>query len=161
MKTVETHLARAYGTLGVRDRAGMTAALATAQKCRVGSRLPGAAAPRIVGAMHRRSLALATASGGAFLGFLDTTIVNVSFPDVAASFAAPDARRSRGCWTRYFIVFAALLVPAGALADRYGRKRLFLAGVAASCSPARCARWRRPGRRSSPPACSRPRRRRC
>jgi EmrB/QacA subfamily drug resistance transporter len=31
----------------------------------------------------------------------------------------------------YFIVFAALLVPAGALADRYGRKRLFLAGVAA------------------------------
>ena len=30
VKTVETHLARAYGTLGVRDRAEMTAALATA-----------------------------------------------------------------------------------------------------------------------------------
>ena len=81
--------------------------------------------------MHRRSLALATASGGAFLGFLDTTIVNVSFPDVSASFAG--AGRAQLSWVLdgYFIVFAALLVPAGALADRYGRKRLFLAGVAA------------------------------
>jgi EmrB/QacA subfamily drug resistance transporter len=81
--------------------------------------------------MQRRSLALAVASGGAFLGFLDTTIVNVAFPDVSASFAG--AGRAQVSWVldAYFIVFAALLVPAGALAYRYGRKRLFLAGVAA------------------------------
>jgi EmrB/QacA subfamily drug resistance transporter len=92
--------------------------------------LSGRPAAPIVGAMQRRSLALATASGGAFLGFLDTTIVNVAFPDVSASFAG--AGRAQVSWVLdgYFIVFAALLVPAGALADRYGRKRLFLAGVA-------------------------------
>ncbi|EHN10203.1 putative conserved two-domain membrane protein [Patulibacter medicamentivorans] len=74
-------------------------------------------------------MALVAASGGAFLGLLDATIVNVSFPDISASF--PDADRSELSWVLdgYFIVVAALMVPAGALADRFGRRRLFLLGV--------------------------------
>ena len=76
-----------------------------------------------------RGAILAIASAGGFLAFLDTTIVNTSFPDIAASF--PEASRSELSWIldAYFIVIAALLVPAGLLADRVGRKRAFLAGV--------------------------------
>jgi EmrB/QacA subfamily drug resistance transporter len=80
--------------------------------------------------MDRRVLApVAVASAGAYLAFLDTTIVNTSFPDIAASF--PDATRSGLSWVldAYFIVIAALLVPMGAVADRVGRKKAFLWAV--------------------------------
>lgn len=80
--------------------------------------------------LQRRTLALAAACGGGFLAFIDTTIVNVSFPSISASF--PEAQRSDLSWILdgYFIVLAALLVPAGGIADRIGRKRTFLWGVA-------------------------------
>jgi len=79
---------------------------------------------------HGRGAILAIAAGAGFLAFLDTTIVNTTFPDIAASF--PEAGRSELSWIldAYFIVIAALLVPAGLLADRVGRKRAFLVGVA-------------------------------
>ncbi len=80
--------------------------------------------------LQRRTLAIVAACAGSFLAFLDTTIVNVSFPSISASF--PEADRSELSWIldAYFIVIAALLIPAGALADRYGRKRVFLGSVA-------------------------------
>lgn len=79
--------------------------------------------------MSRRGLAIATACAGGFLAFLDTTIVNTAFPGIAASF--PSASASGLAWVldAYFIVIAALLVPAGGIADRIGRKRVFGAGV--------------------------------
>ena len=79
--------------------------------------------------LQRRTLAIAAASAGGFLAFLDTTIVNVSFPSIAASF--PDAQRADLSWVldAYFIVIAALLVPAGAIADKFGRKRVFLGAI--------------------------------
>jgi EmrB/QacA subfamily drug resistance transporter len=80
--------------------------------------------------LQRRTLAIVAACAGGYLAFLDTTIVNVSFPSISASF--PEADRSALSWVLdgYFIVIAALLVPAGGLADRIGRKRAFMAGVA-------------------------------
>ena len=68
--------------------------------------------------MSRRTFAIAAACAGGFLAFLDTTIVNTAFPGIAASF--PDATPSRLSWVldAYFIVVAALLVPAGGIADR-------------------------------------------
>ena len=67
---------------------------------------------------------------GAFLVFLDTTIVNIVFPDISASF--PESSRGLLSWVldSYFVVIAALLVPAGGLADRFGHKRVFLWGLA-------------------------------
>jgi EmrB/QacA subfamily drug resistance transporter len=78
---------------------------------------------------HRRGT-IAIACAGAFLVFLDTTIVNIAFPDISASF--PDASRGLLSWVLdgYFVVLAALLVPAGGLADRFGHRRVFLVGVA-------------------------------
>ena len=80
--------------------------------------------------MSRRTAALLAICGGAFLAFLDTTIVNTSFPDIRAGFA--DASPAELSWILdgYFIVLAALLVPAGGVADRLGRRRVFLAGIA-------------------------------
>ena len=69
------------------------------------------------------------ACAGAFLAFLDTTIVNIAFPDISASFGSG---RDALSWVLdgYFVVIAALLVPAGGLADRFGHKRVFLLGIA-------------------------------
>ncbi len=80
--------------------------------------------------LQRRTLAIVAACAGGYLAFLDTTIVNTSFPSISRDFS--DASRAELSWVldAYFIVIAALLVPAGGVADRLGRKRLFLGGVA-------------------------------
>ena len=77
----------------------------------------------------RASVVLLVASFGAFLAFLDSTIVNVAFPDIQRSF--PDSALSSLSWVlnAYNIVLAAFLVVAGRLADLVGRKRLFVVGV--------------------------------
>jgi EmrB/QacA subfamily drug resistance transporter len=77
----------------------------------------------------RRWKVLAVTSVAVFMSFLDVTIVNVAFPDIERDFAG--ASRADLSWVlnAYNIVFAALLVPAGRLADLLGRRRLFLAGV--------------------------------
>jgi len=71
---------------------------------------------------------LALSSLGAFVVFLDTTIVNVAFESISHSFHTTTDRLA---WVlnAYSLVFAAALIPAGRLADRYGRKRLFLIGI--------------------------------
>jgi EmrB/QacA subfamily drug resistance transporter len=77
---------------------------------------------------HRSTVAIACA--GAFLAFLDATIVNIAFPDISASFAGSDRGALSWVLDGYFVVIAALLVPAGGLADRFGHKRIFLLGIA-------------------------------
>jgi EmrB/QacA subfamily drug resistance transporter len=81
--------------------------------------------------MERRWKVLAVTAVAVFIGFLDVTIVNVAFPDIERDF--PDASRADLSWVlnAYNIVFAALLVPAGRIADLVGRRRMFLIGVAA------------------------------
>jgi NTE family protein len=70
-------------------------------------------------------------ASGAFLASLDLSIVNVAFPALARSF--PLASTATLAWviTAYVVVFAALLITAGRLADRYGRRRVFFTGVGA------------------------------
>jgi len=64
------------------------------------------------------------------MAFLDTTIVNVAFPDIERSFHA-SAGLSALSWVvnGYNVVIAAFLVPAGRVADRIGRRRAFVAGL--------------------------------
>jgi EmrB/QacA subfamily drug resistance transporter len=77
---------------------------------------------------HRAAVLIACA--GAFVAFLDTTIVNIAFPDISASFAGSGRDALSWVLDGYFVVIAALLVPAGGLADRFGHKRIFLLGMA-------------------------------
>src|SRR5258707_12751794 len=77
---------------------------------------------------HRSAVAIACA--GAFVAFLDTTIVNIAFPNISASLAASGRDALSWVLDGYFVVIAALLVPAGGLADRFGHRRIFILGVA-------------------------------
>ena len=78
----------------------------------------------------RPAAVLAVASASSFLVYLDATIVNVAFPDVRASFSGATLSGLSWILSAYGIVFAALLVPGGRLADAVGGRRLFLAGLA-------------------------------
>lgn len=78
----------------------------------------------------RPGLVLAVSSLAAFLAFLDVTIVNIAFPAITASFPTTSLAGLSWIFTAYNVVFAALLIPAGRLADQLGRRRVFLAGLA-------------------------------
>lgn len=79
----------------------------------------------------RRSwLTLLVTSLVGFMVSLEITIIALAFPEIREQF--PDASESTLSWiiTAYNIGVASLLLVAGWAADRYGRKRLFLLGLA-------------------------------
>ena len=80
--------------------------------------------------MARRWRVLLIATAGAFLANLDLFVVNIAFPAIGDDFPGASLSDLQWVLSAYAIVFAALLVPAGRLADLLGRKRLFLAGLA-------------------------------
>ncbi|NQY56028.1 MAG: DHA2 family efflux MFS transporter permease subunit [Ilumatobacteraceae bacterium] len=73
---------------------------------------------------------LAVSSLAVLAAFLDTTVLFVAFPDIVATFGDVDATDLSWVLNAYTIVFAALLVPVGKLADRVGHRRSFLVGSA-------------------------------
>ncbi|MFT4041557.1 MAG: MFS transporter [Gordonia sp. (in: high G+C Gram-positive bacteria)] len=88
----------------------------------------------------RHGLVLGVVSLAAFMASLDVFIVNVAFDHIGRDF--PGAGLSELSWVlnAYTIIFAALLVPAGRIVDRYGRKGGFLIGLAIfTASSAACA----------------------
>ncbi|WP_329370854.1 MFS transporter [Streptomyces sp. NBC_00669] len=88
----------------------------------------------------RPGLVLLLSAGATFIAFLDTTVVNVAFPDLATSF--PSERISDLSWvvSSYAVLFAALLTPMGRIADVLGRKRVFLLSLTAfTVASALCA----------------------
>lgn len=90
---------------------------------------PSLTAPPPAAAASRARTALLLASGGTFLSFLDATVTNLAVPPIGAEF---DLGITSLAWvvTAYAIPFAALLAPAGAIADAVGRVRLYLGGLA-------------------------------
>jgi len=77
----------------------------------------------------RRWKVLIVTSVAVFMAILDVTIVNIAFPDIRRSFPHDSLSELSWILNGYNIVFAAALVPAGRLADRVGRKKLFIIGV--------------------------------
>jgi EmrB/QacA subfamily drug resistance transporter len=67
---------------------------------------------------------------GVVLVTLDLFIVNLAFPAIEVSFGGTSLATLSWVLNAYAIVFAALLIPAGRLADRSSRKGGFLLGVA-------------------------------
>jgi EmrB/QacA subfamily drug resistance transporter len=72
---------------------------------------------------------LASTSLAVFAVFLDTTILFVAFTAIGTDFPAVAPSSLSWVLNAYTIVFAALLIPAGKLADRVGRRRTFLTAV--------------------------------
>ncbi|GGW85185.1 MFS transporter [Streptomyces malachitofuscus] len=61
------------------------------------------------------------------LGF-DLTILNVALPTMAAQLGA-DTGQLQWIVDSYIVVFAALMLPAGLLGDRFGRRRMLVVGL--------------------------------
>lgn len=78
---------------------------------------------------RRSRLVFISTALGAFLVTANVSTMNVAFPDLARTF--PLSSRGELTWVlnAYTISFAALLIPAGRLADRFGRRQMFMAGL--------------------------------
>ncbi len=74
-------------------------------------------------------IVLTSTSLAVFAVFLDTTIGFVSFPAISATFRSSGPSTLSWVLNAYTLVFAALLIPCGRLADRVGRRKMFLIGV--------------------------------
>ncbi|MBM7442271.1 MFS transporter [Streptomyces sp. HB132] len=74
---------------------------------------------------------LALCSGASFMAFLDLSIVSIAFPDIMDDF--PGTSLSTVTWvlSGYTILLAAVLTPAGRIADSIGRRTVFLWSLAA------------------------------
>jgi EmrB/QacA subfamily drug resistance transporter len=79
--------------------------------------------------MAHRWKVLIVVSVAVFMVSLDLFIVNIAFPDIERSFTGTSVASVSWVLNAYAIVLAALMVPAGRLADRVGRRKLFLAGL--------------------------------
>ena len=78
----------------------------------------------------RPGAVLLVVSVAAFMASLDLFIVNVALPEVGRDLEEPSLSDLSWILNSYAIVYAALLVPLGRLADRYGRKGGFQLGLA-------------------------------
>src|SRR3954447_25872200 len=78
---------------------------------------------------RRRWLVLLAMVFGLFMPMLDHLVVNVALPTIQRELGAGISGLQ---WIvdAYTLTFAALLLTGGALGDRYGRKRFYLAGLA-------------------------------
>ncbi|MHB9753222.1 MFS transporter [Streptomyces sp. BYX5S] len=78
---------------------------------------------------NRRWFALAIVMTAAFMDLVDVTIVNVALPTIQHDEGASTGQ-IQWITAGYALAFAALLITGGRLGDIFGRKRLFLLGVA-------------------------------
>src|ERR1700680_2292454 len=79
------------------------------------------------GPSHPR-LVIATTILASSLAFIDGSVVNVGLPAIGASFQA-DAAGLQWVVNAYLLPLSALLLLGGAAGDRFGRRRLLVAGV--------------------------------
>src|SRR3954466_977681 len=65
---------------------------------------------------------------GSFMGALDTLVVSTALPTIRLDLNASVSQLE---WTvnSYNLAFAVMLVTAAALGDRFGRRRLYAAGI--------------------------------
>lgn len=77
----------------------------------------------------RRGLALLSVLTGAFMVLLDVSIVNVAIPAIRNNLSANNAD-IQFVIAGYALAYAVLLITGGRLGDIYGRKRLFMTGMA-------------------------------
>jgi EmrB/QacA subfamily drug resistance transporter len=77
---------------------------------------------------HPAQRILLIASLGCAMTVLDTNVVGIILPTISRELGASFADIE---WvvSTYVLCFAALLLPAGSVADRYGRRRIFLGGI--------------------------------
>lgn len=81
----------------------------------------------------RPGIALATLTAVLFVTFLDTTVVSVALADIRSELST-DVALLQWVVNAYTLVFASLMLAAGSLGDRWGRKKVMIAGLAIFCA---------------------------
>ncbi|MFD0319169.1 MFS transporter [Streptomyces flavalbus] len=81
------------------------------------------------GGRRERALTLCVVCSALFLALLDSTVVGLALPTVRRDLGA-DLTGLQWVVAGYVCPYAALLLTGGFLGDRYGRRRVFLAGMA-------------------------------
>lgn len=81
---------------------------------------------------QRQSVALGTVCAVLFLTFLDTTIVSVALADIQSDLQA-GVISLQWVVNAYTLVFASLMLTAGTLGDRWGRKKVMIVGLVVFC----------------------------
>ncbi|HSD56116.1 MAG TPA: MFS transporter, partial [Candidatus Saccharimonadales bacterium] len=80
--------------------------------------------------VKHKGLALAVLAAAQFMVVLDATIVNVALPAIQKALGFTGDSQLQWVVTAYALVFGGFLLLGGRLADLFGRRKLFLAGVA-------------------------------
>ena len=78
----------------------------------------------------RKGLALLVLAMSQLMIVLDVSIVNVALPDIARALHIQGAEDLSWVVTGYTLTFGGFLLLGGKLADRLGRRRIFIAGAA-------------------------------
>jgi EmrB/QacA subfamily drug resistance transporter len=84
---------------------------------------------RIFAEETRKWFTLAAVSFGLFMIMLDNTVVNVALPAIQGDLGA-DLSELQWVVTGYALTFAALMLIGGKVADAYGRRLIFVIGIA-------------------------------
>jgi EmrB/QacA subfamily drug resistance transporter len=84
---------------------------------------------RIFAEETRKWFTLAAVSFGLFMIMLDNTVVNVALPAIQSDLEA-DLSELQWVVTGYALTFAALMLIGGKVADAYGRRLVFVVGIA-------------------------------
>src|SRR2546421_9832583 len=75
-----------------------------------------------------KGAALAVLAVAQLMVVLDTTIVNVALPSIQRALHFSSAASLQWVVTAYILAFGGFLLLGGRVADRYGRRRVFLGG---------------------------------
>ncbi len=81
----------------------------------------------------RPGIALAAVTAVLFVTFLDTTVVSVALGDIRHELST-DVMLLQWVVNAYTLVFAGLMLAGGSLGDRWGRKRVMIAGLVIFCA---------------------------
>jgi EmrB/QacA subfamily drug resistance transporter len=78
---------------------------------------------------RRKRLTLAATILGSSMAFIDGSVVNIALPAIQQALHA-DAVSTQWIVSAYLLLLGALVLVGGSAADLYGRRRIFLAGIA-------------------------------
>jgi EmrB/QacA subfamily drug resistance transporter len=78
---------------------------------------------------RRKRLTLAATILGSSMAFIDGSVVNIALPTIQQVLHA-DAASTQWIVNAYLLLLGALVLVGGSAADRYGRRRIFLTGIA-------------------------------
>jgi EmrB/QacA subfamily drug resistance transporter len=84
----------------------------------------------MIEAVKHKGLALLVFAGAQFMVVLDATIVNVALPSIEKALHFGSATQLQWIVTAYTLVFGGFLLLGGRLADLFGRRKIFMGGVA-------------------------------